>query len=70
MSACFHLESVECDNCRGKRNMPNFPYYYHPPVKSCSHCYCQEIFVNNKPHLKCCNCGIQQEKLPRDTMTY
>jgi len=27
MGACFHIEGVECDNCRGSR-----PYFSRPPI--------------------------------------
>ena len=28
--------------------------------KSCSHCYCQTVFVEQIMHKKCCNCGNKQ----------
>lgn len=26
----------------------------------CEHCFCEEIYVNNKKHRRCCMCGVQR----------
>lgn len=32
------------------------------PCEAYGHCWCQETWVNGKPHKKCCNCGHQLVK--------
>lgn len=29
---------------------------------SSEHCYCENLTVNDQPHVKCCNCGHQQSR--------
>ncbi len=28
--------------------------------KSCLHCFCKEVWVNNIKHRQCCNCSMKQ----------
>ena len=44
---------------------PIDPFFYppiNPHLNKCEHCFCENLKVNNKQHLKCCNCGTQKVK--------
>ena len=68
---CHHIGGpYDCGNHNGLGSgTGTFPYpdNYRFPIwqeliskSDCEHCYCKPIFVDERPHLKCCNCGNQK----------
>lgn len=77
MSACYHTNQIQCDNCRSRWReemqrqiqpppmiYPTLPLIPSPPkvVNVCQHCFCGELSVNGKAHVQCCMCQTRKLK--------